>query len=615
MLLPISNTPRQIGTSIHLSNCAFILHSQPNLRARHQHATIHNFLNSPVQFMTVQRCYSVTALRLTRNDWDFKTHSKSALDSEKSISTITDVSESDIFAYKAQRWLWNEPSQLQRRYLKFNISSLIHAAEKALGPGEKCVNMTKLPEGNFNKTLLVEMQDGREVIAKLPNPNAGRPYYTTASEVATMDYVRNRLNIPVPKVLAYNTQAKSNDVGAEYIIIMEKCGGIELGHVWDELTGKEKTEIVRQLATYSVRLSKAKFPYYGSIYFSRDIPDIKGTEVDDTFSVGPTTSRDWVDDRRGEVDVDRGPWRSPQDVLTATIQRETACLRAFPISPPDRQQSIFNSANSYRSSISRKISVLEDYALVLPFLLSKDPAHTASTLWHTDLHTHNIFVHPSRPTQITSIIDWQCANLSPAFLHITYPSLLDYSGPKLPGLTLPQLPRNFEDMDKEAKKQARELHLAQSLWGLYRIFAMKQDPNLSSVLGYRDTLAGQIMDAAGAVFDDGEVHLQNLLAQLVEPEMWRKVMGQNAPCPLSYSEDELTQLRDALEKWDRHVERKARVLDELGAYEGWDGAVEPGEYDAMAKRLEGARGRFLDGGGKTEWEGGESARVWPFKDG
>jgi hypothetical protein len=142
--------------------------------------------------MTVQRYYSATVLRLTRNDSDFKPHRKSAythLDSQKSISTIADVSESDIFAYKAQRWLWNEPSQLQRRYLKFNISSLIHAAEKALGPGAKCVNMTKLPEGNFNKTLLVEMKDGGEVIAKLPNPNAGRPHYTTASEVATMDYV------------------------------------------------------------------------------------------------------------------------------------------------------------------------------------------------------------------------------------------------------------------------------------------------------------------------------------------------------------------------------------------------------------------------------------------
>src|SRR5690348_16121489 len=32
------------------------------------------------------------------------------------------------------------------------------------------------------------MNDGRELIAKLPNPNAGRQHFTTASEVATMDF-------------------------------------------------------------------------------------------------------------------------------------------------------------------------------------------------------------------------------------------------------------------------------------------------------------------------------------------------------------------------------------------------------------------------------------------
>lgn len=34
------------------------------------------------------------------------------------------------------------------------------------------------------------MDNGYEVIAKLPNPNAGPPHYTTASEVATVNFVR-----------------------------------------------------------------------------------------------------------------------------------------------------------------------------------------------------------------------------------------------------------------------------------------------------------------------------------------------------------------------------------------------------------------------------------------
>lgn len=39
------------------------------------------------------------------------------------------------------------------------------------------------------ESTLLSMEDGREVIAKMPNPNAGVPHYTTASEVATMDFV------------------------------------------------------------------------------------------------------------------------------------------------------------------------------------------------------------------------------------------------------------------------------------------------------------------------------------------------------------------------------------------------------------------------------------------
>ena len=41
----------------------------------------------------------------------------------------------------------------------------------------------------FNKAFLMSMDDGQEVIAKVPNPNAGVAHFTTASEVATMDFV------------------------------------------------------------------------------------------------------------------------------------------------------------------------------------------------------------------------------------------------------------------------------------------------------------------------------------------------------------------------------------------------------------------------------------------
>lgn len=55
-----------------------------------------------------------------------------------------------------------------------------------------CISGTKVLkciEGQFNKVLILTMDDGDEVVAKLPNPNAGPPFYTLSSKVATRHFV------------------------------------------------------------------------------------------------------------------------------------------------------------------------------------------------------------------------------------------------------------------------------------------------------------------------------------------------------------------------------------------------------------------------------------------
>lgn len=103
--------------------------------------------------------------------------------------SIQPCDEESLYRYTSGRWLWNEGEQLSRRYVKFNLGELARVATEATG-SRFCVQVQKLPEGNFSKVFLMTMDNGREVIAKLPKPNAGRQHFTTASEVATMDYVR-----------------------------------------------------------------------------------------------------------------------------------------------------------------------------------------------------------------------------------------------------------------------------------------------------------------------------------------------------------------------------------------------------------------------------------------
>lgn len=40
----------------------------------------------------------------------------------------------------------------------------------------------------ITKHTSFSMEDGQEVVAKVPNPNAGIPHFTAASEVATMNF-------------------------------------------------------------------------------------------------------------------------------------------------------------------------------------------------------------------------------------------------------------------------------------------------------------------------------------------------------------------------------------------------------------------------------------------
>jgi hypothetical protein len=107
---------------------------------------------------------------------------------------MTDCDTGEFYSYSAQKWLWNEPAQLLRKYVRFNMDALIYVAEEAAGHGSVCVEVTKIPEGNSNKVFVATMQDGKQLIIKIPNPNSGPAHYTTASEVATMQFVRNTSN-------------------------------------------------------------------------------------------------------------------------------------------------------------------------------------------------------------------------------------------------------------------------------------------------------------------------------------------------------------------------------------------------------------------------------------
>ncbi|KAL2385017.1 hypothetical protein RJZ90_001633 [Blastomyces dermatitidis] len=259
----------------------------------------------------------------------------------------------------------------------------------------------------FNKTFLMSMENGREVVAKVPNPNAGIAHFTTASEVATMDFARKILDTPAPRVYSWNSQAKSHPVGAEFII-MDKIEGVPLSQVWNMMKLPQKLQVLLAMTRLQKQWLGVSFSRYGSLYYAGDVhppPDnhyIKdGKAVKDSeVAIGPTTGRDWFDGGRSVLDIERGPYAykfvgaSLMQYLQVVATRETKAIQSL---KPPKQIALFCGPKLYRPDKEKKLTALAWYRQIIDALIPKDAAITNLRLWHNDLHDDNIFVDPHNP--------------------------------------------------------------------------------------------------------------------------------------------------------------------------------------------------------------------------
>lgn len=184
-----------------------------------------------------------------------------------------------------------------------------------------------------NKALLLTMDNGSVVFAKLPNPCAGPAYYTTASEVATrtlvgavtqtlisvrlkiMSQLSEVLDIPVPRILAWCARS-DNPVGAEYIL-EERVRGQPLSSLWGDWTRlclEDRFGIISQVVEIERKLTDAQLKHHGCVYFVEDFPHGERLEFVrmtspstlQNFRMGPFVTDLWTKEK-ASMDLNRGP--------------------------------------------------------------------------------------------------------------------------------------------------------------------------------------------------------------------------------------------------------------------------------------------------------------------
>jgi aminoglycoside phosphotransferase len=172
------------------------------------------------------------------------------------------------FSYHKMRQLADVTScdaskRLEERYPKFNIPSLTSEIAKSLGRSPSDVTLlTKLAEGTINRVLEATMSDGKQVIAKVSYQYTISKHYATASEEATLEYLRLH-GIPVPQVHGWCSTV-DNAVGTWYIV-MEKIEGTALNKLWPRIEPVQQQQMMKDFVELESNLFSLDLEAGGSI--------------------------------------------------------------------------------------------------------------------------------------------------------------------------------------------------------------------------------------------------------------------------------------------------------------------------------------------------------------
>ncbi|KAI3266447.1 hypothetical protein CBS147309_6164 [Penicillium roqueforti] len=441
-------------------------------------------------------------------------------------------SDDEFFKFTRSRFLVDEAENLRRREIKFNLNRLASVAADSIGAAQ-CISIIKYPDGMFNKTFLMTMEDGREVVAKVPNPNSGIPHFTMASEFATTDFV-------------WNSQAKSHPVGAEFII-MAKIEGIPLSQVWSTMQVHQRLKVILAMTSLRKQWLSVSFSHYGSLYYARDVQFPAGNHYvkdgmavkDSEFAIGPATGRDWFDAGRSILDIERRPWASPTQYLQAVGTRE---IKAIQFLKPPKQTALFCGPKLHQPDAEKKLTALAWYQKIVDAIIPKDTSITNPYLWHDDLHDDNIFVDPDNPERITGIIDWQSCRISPLISHNLDPAFLDWDG--LEPETLDLAPRpTLARLSPDERSAAMHEYTVQNVFIGWRNLMRAKNPDLYRVVEFRKTAAFGLIFLAHRMFEYGEPHFLSLLVDL--KDMWADLPGviSDIPFPFEFSETDLERIK------------------------------------------------------------------------
>lgn len=174
-----------------------------------------------------------------------------------------------------------------------------------------------------------------------------------------------------------------------------------------------------------------------------------------------------------------------------------------------------------------------------------DSPEFGATLWHPSLGTENMRLSPSpEPYNLTSLLDWSHAHISPTFVVIESPVAFEYhhGRVKIPPLiagsepATASLPEEFSTMS-EREKSLTLLDLERANLHLYYFYkSTSQQPLRVNIynMTHRQILKN-LVAGSGSCWHDSLPLIRSLLFEA--QFNWGEMFGGLIPCPLDISEE------------------------------------------------------------------------------
>ncbi|KAK0438667.1 kinase-like domain-containing protein [Armillaria borealis] len=466
----------------------------------------------------------------------------------KRVSTVP-FATAGIFDHEGQ-WLWNDALQRSICRVNFQAEALQKIAFSAVG-AQRCIRFERIAQGPYNKIFLLEFDNGREVIARIPCALVGNVRLSTASEVATMEYVRDVIGHPTPRVLAWSSTPEARSAVGSDFILMERTNGVALEDRWLNTFDHDIGAAIKEMLFLDIDLHQWPFSQIGSLFFKEDVsPELQGRplyarEKDnekpdaEKYWIGPVVNKQYWFDK--PIEGDRGPCKARYGVFHSSHLPSSAA------SPSPSPSSLIS--RSKPSDLPELRQLLQQCILMAPHIIPSDRRLIVPYLTHPDLSRSNVIVKPSGAANVVSYIDWQGAVALPYFQSISLPDAILYEGklisvPDDP-FASPELP---SDVPPELKEQAYlEWRPAKRQRIMSNVLFQKIPLRLQAAQLPQGDLLSSIPDVALRCYADGPQFLRRLVYRLYD--IWPNIMDNSSSpieCPVQLTEADRAQDREEI---------------------------------------------------------------------